>query len=269
MIFESIYKDIIASFGELWRCKERDTSLEIITPYATTSRKFISVFLTERDGSYIVSDGGWISEGIYDNPFDRSINCFEKIFLHYQEAFSIKQVKNLSGQEVFYKSAINQISIPSLIFDMSNFISTIISISCVEFSDKDNEIEHNFTRSAKEYIEKFHPRKDWYFNEYVDSKKEVRVNAILRKENNKLVLLNFITGSNYNYFRSNIGKTNIVFELADKTDQGQFIEQKVALLDTYAKGYRPEHWSIWLNHLLANTNSKKIEWSQKEELEKI
>jgi hypothetical protein len=269
MIFESIYKELVDSFGDLWKYKERGKSLEIITPYATTSHKFISIFLTERDGLYIVSDGGWISEGIYDNSFDRSIPCFEKIFLHYEDAFSIKKAKNLSGGDIFYKSVVNQYSIPSLIFDLSNFISTIISMSHVEFSDKDNEIEQNFSRKAKDYIEKIHPKKEWYFNEYVDKKKEVKVSAILRRENSKLVLLNFITGSHYTYFRSNIGKTNMLFELADKTDESQFIEQKVALLDTGAKGYSPEHWSIWLNHLLSNTNSKKIEWSQKEELEKI
>jgi hypothetical protein len=269
MIFESVYRDLVASFGELWKYKERDKSLEIITPYATTTRKFISVFLTEREGLYVLSDGGWISEGIYDNSFDRSISCFEKIFLHYQDAFSIKKSKNLSGGDIFYKSTVSQIAIPSLIFDMSNFISTIISISFVEFSDKDSELELNFTRKAKEYIETFSPRKDWYFNEYLDRKRSVKVSAILRKENSKLVLLNFITGSNYNYFRSNIGKTNMIFELADNTSEGQLVEQKVALLDSNARGYLPEHWSIWLDHLLSKPNSKKIEWSQKEELEKI
>src|ERR1700730_442861 len=154
MIFESIYKDILVSFGSLWNYKERDKSLEIITPYATTSRKFISVFLTERDGEYIVSDGGWISEGLYDNCFERDVSCFEKIFLYYQDSFGIRQVKNLSGEDVFYKKTNNKIAVPSLIFDMSNFVSTIVSLSNVEFTDKEKEIEKNFSKTAKEYLEK-------------------------------------------------------------------------------------------------------------------
>src|ERR1035437_7186742 len=97
MMFENIYKEIITSFGSLWNFKERGQSLEIITPFATTSHKFISVFLTERDGTFIVSDGGWIEQGAYSNTFDRAIDCYNKIVLHYQGSFNVKEVKSNEG----------------------------------------------------------------------------------------------------------------------------------------------------------------------------
>src|SRR5688572_14680552 len=136
MMFESIYKDVISSFGELWKFKERDKSLEIITPFATTSQRFVSVFLAERDGEFIVSDGGWVAEGLYDNTFDKDIYCFDKVFSHYQNSFSIKETKNLNGVKVFYKKTENKTSVPSIIFDLSNFISTIVSLTHVEYTDK-------------------------------------------------------------------------------------------------------------------------------------
>ena len=91
MIFENIYKDIVSSFGEIWTYKERGKSLEIITPFATSSQKFISVFLTEREGKYIVSDGGWIMDGVYEVEFALENKCFLKIYEHYLDSFNIKK----------------------------------------------------------------------------------------------------------------------------------------------------------------------------------
>ena len=189
MIFEDIYKDVIDSFGTLWKVKERSKTLEIIAPFASTSQKFSSVFLSHRDGEYIVSDGGWISEGVYQNSFDRKIDCFEKIISHYKNTLQIKEVKNKNGSIYFYKKTTKKIAIPSLIFDVSNFVSTIVSMSGVEFSDKENETENNFNKSARNFLQKIHPKSDWYFNEYVGSKKQVKVSAILRKKNQNLILI--------------------------------------------------------------------------------
>jgi hypothetical protein len=272
MIFQDIYKDITSSFAELWQTKERGNSLEIITPFATTSQKFVSLFLTQRDDEFIISDGGWIYEGMYENTFDRGIDCFEKIFLYYAESFKVKEVKNINGSTVFYKKTNNKISVPSMLLDMANFISTVVSLTNVEYSDKEKEVEHNFSKSARNFLEKLRPKKDWAdwnFNEYLDQKREVKLSAILRKKDNSLVIMNFITGSNYNYFRTNIGKTNMVFELADKSAENQFVKNKIALIDDTARGYSPHHFSIWLEHLLSKPKSNKIEWTRKKELENI
>src|SRR5438876_803964 len=131
MMFEPIYKDILSSFGKLWKYKEREKSLEIITPFATTSQKFVSVFLTKRENEFIVSDGGWIAEGLYDNIFDRNIDCFERVVSYYLDTFNIQEAKNLSSTSVFYKKTEKQISVPSLVFDLANFISTTISLTNV------------------------------------------------------------------------------------------------------------------------------------------
>lgn len=69
MIFENIYTDITKAFGNLWKTKQRGNSLEIITPYATTNNRFISVFLTQQGSDYVITDGGWLKSGIYDVMF--------------------------------------------------------------------------------------------------------------------------------------------------------------------------------------------------------
>jgi hypothetical protein len=272
MIYEDIYKDILNSFGVLWKFKERDKSLEIITPFATTSQKFVSIFLTERDGEFIISDGGWVSEGAYDNSFDIEISCYSKIFTFYKDAFNIKEVNNLNGSIVFYKKTNKKTAVPSLTFDMANFISTMVSLTNVDYSDQEKENEHNFTKKARTYLENIKLKKnwdEWNFNEFLDSKKQVKPSATLRKKNSKIVIVNFITGSQYQYFKSGISKTLMVFELADISNESVFIENKIALLDNKAKGYDPNHFSVWLGHLVSKPKASKIEWTRKKELEKI
>ena len=128
MLFEKIYKDVVASFGKLWQYKERGKSLEIITPFATTTQKFISVFLTEKEGDFIVSDGGWLDTNIYENSFDTDEDVYRRIVLHYQVSFNIKEVKNSNDKRVYYKKTTKPVAVASLVYDMANFISSLVSL---------------------------------------------------------------------------------------------------------------------------------------------
>ncbi len=104
MKFQEIYTDIVNSFGALWNFKEREDTLEIITPFATTSQKFVSIFLTQRDQDYIISDGGWIYEGLYSNSFDRTIDCYNKLYFTIKIALMYKRLKIVLGYYIFIKN---------------------------------------------------------------------------------------------------------------------------------------------------------------------
>ena len=58
----------------------------------------------------------------------------------------------------------------------------------------------------------------------------------------------------------------MVFELAKKAKESQYVDSKIALLDNTAKGYNLDRISIWLDHLLINTQSEKVEWTNKKSL---
>ena len=63
---ENVFHEITKAFGALWNCRPRGNSLEIATPVPTSTEKYVTVFLTERNGKWIVSDGGMIQSGQYD-----------------------------------------------------------------------------------------------------------------------------------------------------------------------------------------------------------
>ncbi|MBF9253012.1 hypothetical protein I2I11_06895 [Pontibacter sp. 172403-2] len=267
MIYEGIYNDIRASFGKLWSFKERGKSLEIITPFATTSQKFISVFLTEQYGEYIVTDGGWIDAGIYDNTFNLEEESYNKIFLHHLDSYGVKEINGPAETKYFYKKTSTAIAVPSLVFDLSSFICALVSLSDVEFSGKEEkETKERFNKMASDYLLQIIPKGKLEIGSYIDSKKEVRVSALVKATKSQLILINYITGSNLYYFNNSITKANFVFELADKSEVKPYIKKKICLIDDSATGFMPNKTSTYIDHLITNTSSTPINWSSRENI---
>ncbi len=267
MIFENIYNDVINSFGSLWNFKERGNSLEIITPFATTSHKFISVFITKQGEDFIVSDGGWIADGGYSNTFDRNIDCYAKIILHYIDNFDVRETNNLTGAPYFYKKIGKQIAVPSLIFDMANFISSLVSLSGVEYEKEKKSIDL-FSKSANDYLSNtFVGNID--IGEFLDkTTKHVKPNAIIKKGGGKVLVLNYITGSTVDYFRTSIAKSTVIFELAEKSilNTMGMVEKNIAFVDDKSPGFVPSKVSVWLDNLTEKPHTKRVDWTKKEEL---
>ncbi|MCW4469123.1 hypothetical protein OGH69_09120 [Flavobacterium sp. MFBS3-15] len=262
-----IFDDVKKSFHGIWQTKERGKSLEIITPYATTNNRFISVFLTKQDDNYIISDGGWIKSGIYDViPGDDA--CFLKVFYHYQSSFNIKETSSKDGITYFYLKISNAIDIPSKIFDLAIFIQNIVSVSEIDFESKiEKETKALFVSKANEYLKSFVNADQIRFNKPLDpNRREIKFNAIYYKTNNDLTLLNYVTGSSWSYFSSSIFKANTLYEMAEETMYKDFIHDKITLVDTDAVGYVPNKIAHFLLHLENHTGSKIVEWNQREKL---
>lgn len=131
MKLTDIFIDIKTAFGGLWQTKERGNSLEIITPYATTNNRFVSVFISKQGDEYVVSDGGWLHSGVYDVSINEE-PCFLKVFFHYQNSFDIKQITSPEGTEYFYLKTSNPIDIPSKLFDLCLFIQNTAKLLSTE-----------------------------------------------------------------------------------------------------------------------------------------
>ena len=108
---EDIIKIIIASFSSLWKVKKYGKTIEIITPFFTTNDCFVSVFLTEREGYYIITDGGWISENYYNNFFDSDDESYLRLFTYYKEQYSIRETE--SNNKIYYYKTTTKIKFSS------------------------------------------------------------------------------------------------------------------------------------------------------------
>jgi|SRR5690554_297490 len=265
-----IYKDIKSAFGGLWQTKERGKSLEIITPYATTNNRFVSVFLSKQGDDFVVTDGGWLSSGVYDVSMNEEL-CFLKILNHFKASYDIKQLQNNDGTIYFYLKASNAIDITSKLFDLTLFIQNIASVSEISFEDKkEKDIKERFVSKANSFVKSFANKDKLKLNAYLNKeKKDFKFNAIYQNTPNELSLINYITGSSNFYFINSISKTNMLFDMASESNLNEHIKEKISIVDTSAEGYSPQKLSSYLNHLEQFTGSVVVDWHDREKLKVI
>lgn len=265
-----IFTEIKNAFGGLWQTKQRGSSLEIITPYATTNNKFVSVFLSKQGDDYIVSDGGWLNSGVYEVAVGEE-TYFLKILYHFQNSFEIKQIANAEGITYYYLKTANAIDIPSKLFDLTLFIQNIVSVSEIAFDDKqEKETKERFVSVANEYLKSFTDKSKLHLNSFlIPEKKDIKFNAIYNNTPSTLSLVNYVTGSSNFYFSNSISKANMLFQMAEDSSAKTFIKSKVSIIDTSADGYVPEKLASYLYHLEHHTGSLLVNWSEKERLQSI
>jgi hypothetical protein len=266
----NIFQEIKSSFGNLWNTKQRGNSLEIITPFATTSHKFISLFLSFKEGEYIISDGGWIHLGVYENKIDPNNICYNKILFHYQNAYNIQETKNNNEIVFYYRKTINATSVPSLIFDVANFVSAILSASEINNIEVlETETKERFRSNANEFLASFIPKEKVNFKGHLDPEKKIKISAIITKRSSELILVNYITGFNKYNFTNNISRTIMFFEMSSKSEFRNNIVKKVSLIENIASGYNQIDLASYLNHLEVNTDSLLINWSDRINLKQL
>ena len=266
---ENILRDITQSFNTLWHFKKLGNTYEIITPFSSTNNNFISVFLTMRNGGYVITDGGWISNNFYDVEFDASDETLAKIFNYYAGYYSIKTTE-ASGVVYYFKSTNNINMISSLIYDVSNFISTIVSSTLISFQDeKDKDSARLFRSEANGFINSIFSKDALKFKGVVDPNLgSVRFNAVVT-QNDKFSLINYVTGTNEYYFINSIGKSNMTFQIINKSSYAQFIKNRITLVDDSASGYKREKVDQYLSLIPDVAQAKIIGWNEKERIREL
>ena len=81
-----IFKEITDAFGALWKCRPVGDSLEITTPFPTSTSMYVTVFLTKRDDAWIVSDGGWVCNEIYNCELPTEEKIYNRVFDFFLDA---------------------------------------------------------------------------------------------------------------------------------------------------------------------------------------
>jgi hypothetical protein len=264
-----IFENIKQCFNELWSFKMRsDETIEIITPYSTTSNKFVSLFLANKSGKFVVSDGGLLSSESYDSIVDYENQCLLKILYHFESYYQVKSMIDKRGYKQFYKTTEDKNLIPNLIYDMGQFIAMCVSSATVQFDDqKEKEDKETFRKNANSYLESIFEKGITKFGGYLDKEayRTIRFNAIITKRN-RISLISYVTGSNVTNFASSIAKTNMNFEIAATSHYQSIIDNKIVLMNDFADGYEPQKLYKQIEILKNQINIEPIKWSNKSDL---
>jgi hypothetical protein len=230
---------------------------------------FVSVFLTKRGDEYIVTDGGWLFNNFYDACIDEGDKHFQKLLEYYKEHYFIKMTTG-EGAQFYYRNTHKESLVPNIVYDLSNFISVIVSSSFINFGDeKEKDDISRFTNEAKNYLSAIVPKGNIKYNDSIhESIKSVKFSAVIDKGSG-LVLINLVTGTNSTNFINSICKASTTFEIADESSASGIINKKISLINNYSAGYKEDRILRYLNFLETRHNTPPVLWSEKDKIKEF
>lgn len=265
------FSSIKETFCNLWKYKLRGETLEIITPFTTPNQKFVSVFITKKKDSFIVTDGGWLQAGEYSSDIEVGSKSFEAI-LHYYEAFyELKRTEHFENV-MFYKTTNDIEMIPNRVHDIAQFVSQILSTFSSMNEDKSIDIKEaeNFATNVDGFITGLVPKKQIRFRAALSKDFDgVRFSAIVTKTSSHLSLIKYVTGATFDYYRKVISNATVDFEIASDSDFRPYIRNKIAILNDTANGFETKRIYPYISKLEDILERPVVRWSQRERLSKI
>lgn len=107
-----------------YQTRERGESLEIITPKYTLNNKYVSVFLKKQGDEYVISDGGWLGDGMYDIE---ALNVASE-FIKRDLLSSIKHLEH-KDRNYFYLKFKDVDEGVAILNEVADFIQAVVNIA--------------------------------------------------------------------------------------------------------------------------------------------
>lgn len=205
-----IFHRIKEAFGALWHMRARgERTLEITMPIATSTDMFVTVFITKRENDYVVTDGAWICSKIYGEGQNDGHFFFQRALDYYKGKYDIQEV--CQGDKLYYYKKIGSLELlPGIVFDLSHFISAVVSNSDIPLTlDRKEEV---FKKKAQRFLLETDPEVPWEFDRTISPDLKIKFNAVLRREE-EVSLINFVSGSNSSIYTSALCRADTQFSM--------------------------------------------------------
>lgn len=227
----TIFSEITHAFNSLWKCRQRGESIEIITPFPTSSDMYVSVFLTQRGDAWVVSDGGWMCQGMYNCEIPYSEKIYKRVLSFFIDDYGVKTTPGAGGKGVFYyKGTKNRNLVPNIVFDLANFISVAVSTALVEF--REQEEYERFNNHAKKFLRSRFSDDRITFNATFSEKVPMaKFSAVIKNGDGTGSLINFISGKNRYNIRTGFARSNMNFDLLEDSPAKELVDNKFVLFD--------------------------------------
>lgn len=153
---------------------------------------------------------------------------------------------------------------------MSSFISTVVSSSFIKFQDdKDKDLQKRFRTQVSDYLIAGFDKNVLSFNGFIDERyKDIKFNAVVKRDD-KFTLYNYVTGTTEFYFRGSIGRSNMNFQLINRTILKPQIHKRVTVVNDQASGYKFEKLKQYLYLISEEAESEIVNWTNKKALFEI
>lgn len=263
MNHKQTYEIIKQDFCHLFQFKAHGETLELITPLVTITDKFVSVFVTQRGDKLIITDGGWVHNNIYENPLEPEDKEIISIAIEqYKEYYQILQTIG-NGHNMYYRAVTKTELLSAAVFDVANFIVGAVNSYTLEYRDKKDREERD----------KFKSETNLYFKEYYNDKFKsnseilsgIRYNGVITI-NNRLHLLEYVTGSTSRYFEQDIKKAIVNFNLIEGKPVMEFVANRIAIFNDQSLGFQKGCPPVLVELLNKYTSQEYILRSKREQI---
>ena len=123
---ENITQIVKEDFNALWSFKVHNEVIELITPFATVTQKFASVFVSHGNSEILITDEGWITG--QDQVYRTKVDPYDPIVEHYAKEFEI-ETHYRPYRIVYLKRAANLKLLSTAVSDLASFIVNTVNFS--------------------------------------------------------------------------------------------------------------------------------------------
>jgi hypothetical protein len=242
--------------------------LEVLTPFSSVSHNYISVFITLRNGGYVVSDGGWLSSGAYHGNFEVTEDVIIKSGLEYSMmAFSVDVFAQGQGNSYYFKKCEDKKMLSACVYDVANFVSSMVNSISMSFGDAQDEQRNKlFQTRANEFMGLHYSKDRIRYRHRLDDVQGASFSAAVFSGIH-MSLITYVTGSTEHYFAGDLRKSIVNFELANKSRKyAQLITHRLALIDDDADGYIPSKIRSVMDLLGEKTSVPPVLWRDRQQV---
>lgn len=266
MKYQEIFEKIQKGFCGLTKFKVRNNTLEIITAFSTVNNKFISVFITFLEDKIVLTDNGWLHQNYYNTPtIEESEDLIKRVTLFYMQTYNIKVTEDSDTVFYYYKSTMNYDQIPSLVFDMANFLVGVINASCIPYIDeKEIKERETFKKDVNDFLS-INYADLVKFRSPLQDYPTIKFNAIITSKSN-LFIITYVTGSSNSIFDNDLRKSIVNFEFAMRSKYIKQIKERITIFNDSSEGYNPNKSESILELLSEKTTKEPIKWSKREKI---
>lgn len=256
-----IFKAVKSDFCNLMDYKMRGSTIEILTSVSTITDHYVSVFISYKKGTYIVSDGGWLDRQYYDNTTSvEDEDIIQRIELQYRGHFGINRTIHTDGTKYNFKTTENSELISTLVYEVSHYVSSVVNSQSVAYQEaKEQSQRQRFYQDVNGFLKETYGG-DLALNEtlqnYNDELSMVKFNAIVRRPT-KIHLVMYVTGYTPQNFIKDACEATVNFQIASKYT-GSDTFSKTAIVNTLANGYTPLKVNEYLTNLEEQTNKQLL-----------
>jgi hypothetical protein len=263
IMLTDIFQMVKTDFSNLMDFRLRGNTIEIMTNVSTITNRFVSVFISQQDNYYIVSDGGWLAKEYYENPvaYEDEI-IVQKLELQYRNYFNIQTTLHEGLIRYYYKSTGNLDLVSALVHDVSNYIAAVVNSQAIVYNEgreqsQRQRFNHDVNNFLREKYSGFITFNDSLTRDYPELN-PIRFNAIIRHPNCTYLIM-YVSGYSRQNFNKDASEACTHFQMADKYSDGSEIS-KIAIINTHANGYLPAHANSYLKLLQDQIHNQLVEF---------